>query len=517
MKRLLFILLSVALFLPSYGRTSKEYFEAEYGYALIEEDAEELVFRDDDAKRQVIDSCKKEVKKYVYLEVLPALDINSIEYAEALLQLSYFLSAQEKRTTLAQARAIIEAKEGRSERYLKALQNEAKSWNSLYLTEEITPELSDTIHLVCLLYQQLLDVCRNLYRPTDSVYLQFVRELGEWTFFRDHGPLKESEYEGMELAPVNYRSVRILWQDLTRWDSISAEEYKLLLKGKIFPFYVNWFDFGEYGDHLSAVSYFSPLFPADYTDFSRAHAQVAKRVFGSDSPNYLKAADYFLHSLIYIRDTSAIATHITEAHALCEDILKQKQIHQEDPRMYYQWLCNDYQCRLSIEGATKSLEKEMDQTAIAIRKTGDTLLTAHIIELQTRYALLSGDYARAIKLNLEALKDLPALPVMNEDDVIPFYNVFECLRPYYRSLLQAYVFNGEWESAYRYSQAINEGYMLYPTAPFEEMDKNDIAQALDDYGSFYVSAEESVYPYQLRLEELLAQRLYEWCGYVREE
>ena len=519
MKRLLFILLSAALFVPGYGRTPKEYFEAKYGYALIEEDAEELVFPDEDVQRHVIDSCVEEVKKYVYNEVLPSLDKNSIEYAEALLQLSYFLSSQEKRTVLRQARAIIKAKEGQSERYLRALQNEAESWEFRYLTEDIRPELFDTVNSVCLLYQEMFDVCRNLYRPTDSVYLQLIRDLGSLRYYRGHGPIEESEYEGTGLSLISCSSVGVLWRDLTRWNSISEEEYTRLLDGKLFPFYVSWFDDegGASGDILSNMAYYAPLSPADYIDVGRAHAEISKRIYGGNSQNYLEAASYFLNSLIYIPDTVATAPHIIEAQTLCKDVLQQKQICSEGSKKYYEWLCKDYQCRLSIEGATKTLQQEMGQTAIAIRNTGDTLLTMQITELQTSHALLAGDYARAIKLIQDALKELPELPAMTEENMEDFYKVFERVIPYYISLIQAHVFNREWELAYRYCQVLEEGLMQIQIAPFENTDKREIAQVLDTDGSIIVGHANGFYPYQMQLQKLFAQRLFEWSGYVREQ
>ena len=181
-------------------------------------------------------------------------------------------------------------------------------------------------------------------------------------------------------------------------------------------------------------------------------------------------------------------------------------------KLYYEWVCNDYQCRLSREGATKALQKELDKAAKAIRKTGDNRLIARIIDLQTKHAQLAGNYARAIKLNKEALKALPALPVAG-DKSSEFYQTFALLEPHYRALMQTYVFSGEWEQAYLYCNFFYGIYMNEHFDPFETVDKKDVAAWMKYFGRIYTDAD-NVFPYMMQLYQQFDRQLYDWSGFT---
>jgi len=514
MKKSISLILLAAMSLLSYGRTPKEYFEAKYGDMLISDDFYDLWEQDYEAGFRAKDSCRLEVKKYVYAEVLPALEPNSLAYADALFHLADFLPKEERRQTLRQVRTIVEAQEGRSKRYLDALQYEAWSWGVDFAVNVLPSQPADTIDSVCALYDQMLEVCHQLYRPTDSAYLGIVRAYGNLSYYRDHEVEEDPYTHEWFFVSASYFTAALLWRDLLRWDSISAEEYALLEKGEIFPFYVSEsFDENGYWSYLQAAVYFAPNMLLYYPDFFHSHEQITKRIYGEHSKQYWRAADYYLYALVNNFDTAAISQRVELAQALCEDILKQKELRQDSAQLYYEWLCYDYQCRLSLEGATKALQKEMDKTAKAIRKTGDTLLIARIVDLQTKHALLAKDYARALKINQEELKKLPALP-MRDDENSNFYSIYALLEPYYRALMQTYILSGEWQKAYQYCNFFEDIYLEEHLDPFETIDKADLAGKFRYYGHLYSNLD-NLFPYLLRLQQQFDRQLDEWSGYVK--
>lgn len=514
MKKSISLILLAAMSLLSYGRTPKEYFEAKYGDMLISDDFYDLWEQDYEAGFRAKDSCRLEVKKYVYAEVLPTLEPNSLAYADALFHLADFLREEERRQTLRQVRTIVEAQEGRSKRYLDALQYEAYSWGVDFAINELQSQPADTIDSVCALFDQMLEVCHQLYRPTDSAYLAIVRAYGNLSYYRNHEVDVDPDTQEWYYARASYSTAALLWRDLMRWDSISAEEYSLLIEGEIFPFYVS--DRPDEAtfraDYMWIASYFASYSPADFVDIAHANEQIIKRIYGEHSEQYLQAAGYYLHALTFTYDSTAVAQRIERAQALCEDILKQQELRQDSIKLYYEWVCNDYQCRLSREGATEALQKELDKAAKAIRKTGDNRLIARIIDLQTKHAQLAGNYARAIQLNKEALKALPALPVEG-DKSSEYYPTLALLEPHYRALMQTYVFSGEWEQAYQYCNFFYGIYMDKHFGPFETVDKKDVAAWMKYFGRIYTYAD-NVFPYLVQLYQQFDRQLYDWSGFT---
>lgn len=516
MKKSISLILLAAMSLLSYGRTPKEYFEAKYGHMRISDDFYDLWEQDSEAGYRAMDSCRLEVKKYVYAEVLPTLEPNSLAYADALFHLADFLPEEERRQTLRQVRTIVEAQEGRSKRYLEALQYEAYSWGVDFAIDVLPSQSADTIDSVCALFDQMLEVCHQLYRPTDSAYLAIVRAYGNLSYYRNHEVDVDPDTYEWYYDKASYSTAALLWRDLMRWDSISAQEYSLLIEGEIFPFYVSdRADEATYReDYMWIALYFASYSPADFVDIAHANEQIIKRIYGEHSERYLQAADYYLHALTFTYDSTAVAQRIERAQALCEDILKQQELRQDSIKLYYKWVCNDYQCRLSREGATKALQKELDKAAKAIRKTGDNRLIARIIDLQTKHAQLAGNYARAIKLNKEALKALPALPVEG-DKSSEYYPTLALIEPHYRALMQTYVFSGEWEQAYQYCNFFYGIYMDKHFGPFETVDKKDVAAWMKYFGRLYLYTDtDNVFPYMVQLYQQFDRQLYDWSGFT---
>lgn len=88
---------------------------------------------------------------------------------------------------------------------------------------------------------------------------------------------------------------------------------------------------------------------------------------------------------------SILKQNMIRAKVLCEDVLKYSPL-QKGSSSYYQWMLNQYNCRLSLEGASKKLQKEIDKTAKAVEATKDTLLMEQYLDLRTDCALMMQHY-----------------------------------------------------------------------------------------------------------------------------
>lgn len=341
--------------LPSYGRTPKEYFEAENGWRLISEDC---TFNDEEDE-EAVDNSLKEVRKYVYDEVLPTITPNSLEYADALLRwesrIGYFAPryGEDVRAASQQIKKIVLPIEGKSSRYLTALDFEYRSWGVwFYWADPKDKYAPDTLETTAALLNEMIECSHNVYRPTDSYYIDLINKLAEQTFDPTHYVIKWPEGE----EPIHYSypfyRANLLWNDLLKWDSISAEEYTQLCSGELLPFW-DPIDMEDDADvisercyfckdkgKMSVIKYYNAFLPEEYVRICQAHEQITKRIYGMNSEEYIDAAIYYLEALRATCRSDEAGAEITKqnmirAKVLCEDVLKYSPL-QKGSSSYYQ-------------------------------------------------------------------------------------------------------------------------------------------------------------------------------------
>ena len=515
MKKCLIITVLAAMWMPGYGGTPKEYFEAPDGYITITEEWDSLYENDYAAYCRVVDSSRNEVKQYVYNEVLPALDTNSLDYVDVLLHLERFISdGEEKRALMHKVESIVADKEELSNLYLDALRREAMSWDiSPTYIDIIHSYSSDSIDAVSALYARMINVCHKLYRPTDIYrYLWFVRDLGYLSYYRNHELDRDPEDGMIDFTPSSYCIAGVLWRDLARWDSISADEYTQLCSGSLLPFRVTTNpEYDDRWDYLSAASYFAYLSKSDYADIARSHEIITRRIYGLHSPEYAKAAAYYLEAM-------RASCRMDEAKALCEKMMQISRSKQNVFVDYEWWLLNDYKCRMStLKGASKKLQKEIDKAAKAVEATRDTDLIEQYTELRTECALLMENYPYAIRIQQEMLNKMPALsqpadPYDYDAQMTYYLEAAKRLNPHIR-LMQTYVLMGDYENAEREMahvvDVVSRGYMDMPE---DAMSIGEFMQR--DYYNF---SWWDGYPYRIALRKLYNQRILEHYGFRKED
>lgn len=344
--------------------------------------------------------------------------------------------------------------------------------------------------------------CHTTCRPTDPLYIRLIIEKAELSF---NSQTVESE-EGMHRwgenpIPRNFHTAVVLWKDLLLWDSISKEEYQSICAGDPIPFLVYdraWSEPERWGyfSYNSAVMYYGSDCPDDMLALCEAHEQLAKRIYGIASKSYRDAASYYLEALrrnceAQPSDTKGTKKWMTQAKVLCEDILKNSKLDKESTE-YYEWLLNAYQCRLSTEGASKKLQKEIDKSAKGVCALNDTLLMEMFVTVQAECAMLSKDYPYAVQIASNTLSKMQGFKQL----------------PYLVTILHAYVLAEEYEKAESVIAIIYE--QIYEVDLRISSDPGSIGYELLNPCDFSM---EYAFPYRLALRKQYEDRIAEHYDY----
>ena len=335
------------------------------------------------------------------------------------------------------------------------------------------------------------------YRPTDAEYIELINERATSTFDRTDD----------DIAFQYYRAV-VLWEDLLQWDAISAEEYALLCKGDPMPF-VDRSDYDEYtyysyfgnASHQSAITWFRRMFPNEYLRICDAHEQLTKRIYGIQSKEYISAAYYYLDALSATCPTDEAGAAITRqkmerAKELCTDVLTYSPL-QEDRSKYYEWMMNSYKCRLSLEGASENLQKEIDQTAKAVEETQDMTLIEQFSNLRTECALLMKNYNYAIQIQEKVLQKTT--------------NPYRSIAPMI-SMMRTYVLAEDYENANRY---LKLAFDIMSGGDHDLLKEDNIGKEMQ--GDWCNFSQDDVFPYLVTLRKQYNQRIFEHYGYRNAE
>ena len=508
------VLLAAMCWPAMYGKTPKEHFESAYGWYNMGDDFHDLYYTDEAAFDRSIDSVANEIKKYVYSEVLPTMDSTSMEYAATLMRLSPYIVyyyPEEDRQNLAQAKRIIAAKEGKSENYIWVLEQEIDTWNVSSYCEDVHNYSADSLDRVCALYEEMIECCHHVYRPSDSVYIAKVYELSNIQYHRKHWrtDVEPSDvmYLDMEFsAPFYIYFAGVLWGDLLKWDEVKEEEYRSICAGEYFPFYVYRFrDYNDYWDYISAASSFGNCEPAAALTVTRANATLEKRLHSANSEEFEKAADKYVEALYAAcrYDSTGLTTpeYMEEAMQVSEEVLKTKRVI-NDRKIYDMWKLTYFQALLSAREPSKSELRKIEKYAKTVTaQTTDTVIGILYVELRAECALLQGDYNKAISFQKELLKRHLPLPEKETDE---FYRTMQIVWPLYGGLARAYVLSGDVETAAKYTELqieLIEGW-------FNPSDKEGVAKEINNMSNFTLW---EYLPYRRQLQKQFEARLKEWC------
>lgn len=547
MKKSIIIILLSSMCLPSYGRTPKEYFEAENGILGLEYEWHEL-YPDYDEYSPMMDSCCEEIRKYVYAEVLSTLDDNSIAYADTLLRLNQFLKnhPEEVRANAQKIKAIVLPKEGKSKRYYVALKYELNSWPvDVYPHAYEIPYqryADDTMAIITSLLEDLLTCSHTYYRPTDKDYIDLIGSVAKHSFrtLENEAIVKEEDGDAdIYCEKFDYHWANVLWSDLLKWDSISAEEYALLCNGEYMSDMAYTYqnlrysgnedtEFAEREEcyfckdnrYRSVLVWNRRFFPEEYVRICHAHEQITKRIYGMNSEEYIGAAEYYLEALRATCRSDEAGAEITKqnmirAKALCEDMLKYSPLHKGSP-VYYEWILNLYSCRLSLEGASKKLQKEIDNTAKEVEATKNTGLQDLFLDLRTECALLMQNYDYAIQIQNEALRKMPAIPQPKDqydyDGIEAYYHeASKQLKPHI-NVLHTYVLSGDFENANTVlaylRDIISDGGWGMPD--------DDVSIGESMHNGLFNFDWYNIYPHRMKLYKRYNQAIFEHYGYKDE-
>lgn len=532
MKKYILLTLLIALGLPGYGRTPKEYFESgKQDIEVFEEDFREIQeSKDWDEYERLLDSCFNEVRQYVYNDYLPTFAPNTLEQADALLRWaafgSYYMPREEMRALAQRIRSIVLPLEGKKERYIRALDYEINSWYDETLFDKVPQPLgADSAQTINALFEERMDCFRLTTRPTDSAYFESTERQAVLlcrTKYLDEFIAEEEEFEGYyydeeaKFRRIQYHRFALLWRDLLKWNSITKEEYRYLYDSLVFSY--DYYNSNTPTYWPEASYYYSGISLPDYADAMRAHAQITKCLYGMKSSEYVAAAGLCVEALEEAaheytkqhegaRDTML---YMEQALAVCNELLKSGYLSTDSA--YYAWQIDALRCRLNIEGPTPKLGKQINQATkeVRARKKGSIFLTIlydSYLTAQVEHALLAKDYARAIQVQQERWEQQPPLP--NTDDP-NYWLVAGNTEAYARLFLRTYVLKGDFKAAFEYfkiyAQIIPGETYSYPE---NKEEAQNIAEVMIDYCGF---PEHIVYPYYWHLQQSFIAQLQNWCN-----
>lgn len=525
MKKFLAFVALAALWLPCYSMTPKEAFDD--GYSAHSFFGREYNIFDDDEREQMETRALEEVRKYVFMELLPMVDNRSIEAADILLRWAnfawYFMSHEELRSTAQQIKAIVLPIEGKSERYMSALAYELDSWgNVTYWNFPVRTYGADTLQIAHALVDEMLSLYRVHARPTDRDYVQMTEHDAALTCL-DRATAFTDEYDERGAYDLyQYYCIASLWRDLAKWDSISESEYEYLCNKDSFPFYYPVYDdyesLAEITSYLWSASYRRFDSYVDYLDIALADAQIVKRLYGEKSEAYISAANGYVYALREYNATYAekhdgaqdTLQCLKRAITVCKEVLKNGQLSNDST--YYMWLKDEYSSRLSLEGPGKRLGKQIDKAVKEVQKTQNEILIDEWMQLQVEHALLAKDYKRAIAVLDARMKTFPPLPNREDDNYgwIAMLLYEPCTRLY----VQTYVLAKDYDNTLKY-------FSMEASLIFRE----DVVYTKED--SPYLVAKEMVdfcgfndlwgNAYRLTLRKQFEQNLFEWSEYRKED
>jgi len=391
---------------------------------------------------------------------------------------------------------------------------------------------ADTAQVVGELIEEKLACYHHITRPIDSDYLGFFGEYitpflcrtkycAELKRRREEREEEEYYYDSYTNLPFEYYKFAALWRDLLKWDSISQEEYRYLCDS--LQFYPGYFE-EEAWHCLDAASYYRSTSYPDFVDIALAHRQIAGKVYGVTSPEYLKSADLALEALgsasFHYADCHKGAQdtmqYMERAQTICEEMLQSGMLTTDSA--FYWWQLYAYQSQLSAKGPTKKLGKQIDQTAKNVLELSQQVhsnsmmdLYNQYLSLQVDYALMANDYKRAEKVLAERWKQLPPYPEEKWDEegkhIAAMIQTGPCAQKYF----QLYMLKGDYENAFRFFNVyVDLAVDVLYDFPQTEEEKLKIAEEMNGYCRFpgYDNC-----PYFWHLQKRLEEQLQKWSGF----
>ena len=329
----------------------------------------------------------------------------------------------------------------------------------------------------------------------------------------------ENTWEDAEYA--QYHALANLWRDLARWDSLTASEYAWYCNRDSFP-YLSYDEYGELEfqmGSLEAASYMRPVSYTDYIDIFDAHARITKRLYGANTPAYIEAASKYVEAL---REFNCVYTEVNNgatdtlqclerALAVCNEVIPLPAL-ERGSKAYYEWRLTEFGSRLSKDGPSRKLYRQIAKRAKGVQAINDTTLVNEYMQMQVECALMQHDYARALDVLQERMQTLPPLPAnWDEDDYAPIaYMLYEpCVRLY----VVTYVLKGDFENARRYLNL--EGRILFDMpALTADTPADEVAKNMIELCSTWYAWGNS---YRWGLQQLFEQKIFEWSGYRKED
>ena len=523
MKQKLVLFISIILSILCYGKTPVEIYEEGVCLERVLSDIYWDALRDEEAYNHLVDSCLAEVRNYVFNEQLPKMDPNSVETADTLLRwlkVSYLLLPRgERREVARRVQSIALAREGKNERYMAALEWELNSWGyEIGFTLPLETYHTDTLQRLEAIIDELIEYHRAHSRPTGD-FIDLVRNktvvLCKGKYYDEFIPLNQSEDWGGMVRLSSYHGLGTLWRELAKWDSISEKEYRFLCDT------IEFFDSGDYysypEDYMSyhwepiqAATYFRSLSLLDYVDICQANEQIIKRINGERSDQYVSAAEKYQEALVYAAPVYAMQhggqrdtmQYIERAYAICEQILKSGVL-KKNSDTYYQWLCEDYYCRLYLYGPSKALSKMIETALKNIDQ--NSFMRKYFFKLQVDHALLDNDYKRAERI---VQKEWRTCLLPSEEDENYYRVLGEVVKPCAVAGVQTYLLQGKYDVACLFMRALLNKMMGMPMD--EEEPAVNLAEEMYNYCYF---SSYNDHPYTLPLQQRFENQLFVWCGY----
>lgn len=533
MKRILYsaLLLFAVCCLPVYARTPKEYFESGGSFTeMIDEDFGYLdAMYDYQTFINAVDSCIRDIHTYLNEDLLSQVEPNSKRAFELRCQFlstcSYYLSYEEMRAVADELMDIARHNGNEIEMYTEALETELASWAEVTVAVfPLKPYSADTVAIVDALLEELRLCYHQRYRPADKKIKDWVRK--KLIILYRNKLLKEVTSEDpedlkmMELR-FEYHEKALLWRELATWEDISAEEYDAFNDKSSNPFYL----FDEYANVedsttcLSALSYFRELSMTDFVDAIKAHYEITKRIYGDQSERYIDVALGYVETL---RDAATYycdkqdgvpdsMNYIGTAKTVCEEVLKSKVVPAKS-KDYYEWTYHLLNCRLTLEGPSKALRKQLDTAAKEMVHSTDTILYNDFLRLQVNEALMANDYKHAQEVLKERWNTLPMLTYDGENDS-DLHLILHLIQPCATYYVRTYMLEGNFEMAREFFDIVYGNITSdYSTTKLTEpivyaRDVRDLCVYRLDYQ----------YPYYWQLRKRFDEQLFKWSGYVEDQ
>lgn len=411
----------------SYARTAKEYFHHEHSSEAIMED----VF-----SHEEYDSVMNEVRAYVFGELLPSMDSNSIAYADTLFKYidytAYLCEDRELSISLArQARRIILAQEGKTPRYVKSLEYELDFLGAKYF-----PYPADKVSLAMDILGELNDYYHTYNRPTDEKYISTLQRLYHCEFVRDICPKKDSLRSNfVSNLPYLFAEAAFVWNDLLTWNDITQQEYDSVCFNYAAYSVENDMLLVLYRDHCKdwaysdreSFAYYSPTNMGAYIDLLHAHIQLLRRTgdnrYFNEVDELIMLLQWKASAYMYEHGGETDPYHwMDTARMYSDELMRVIPAPDEQDMSLFDLHLLIAMCRMSAEGYTPEVkaylqslytvcEKSIRQDEKAMKSTQEKnnasynyLLAADVLTLLAEGELLNGNGKQAVKLQQQACK-----------------------------------------------------------------------------------------------------------------